>query len=78
MATTAENPPLPTEPPEWEKAKKALEAIQPKEKEKTEEKTKSPADDIMRYGGPVGYQQGFDVNNCPPYPPRPNGPPFFG
>ena len=78
MATTAENPPLPTEPPEWEKAKKALEAIQPKEKEKTEEKKPtSPADDIMRYGGPVGYTQGFEMNNFQ-YPPRPNGPPFFG
>ena len=49
-------------PPEWEKAKQALAAIQqPKKLKKIEQEPNGEENAFEKYGGPIGYPPGFNV-----------------
>ena len=80
MALTNEMPPG-ASPPEWEKAKQALAAIQQPKKQQQQQKQQaeetSNNDDnntYDKYGGPIGYPPGFNMM----YPGFPPPGPGFG
>ena len=64
MAAVTELPPGEA-PPEWEKAKQALAAIQQPKKQQQQKQSGKESDSdenaFEKYGGPIGYPPGFNM-----------------
>ena len=75
MAMTSDLPPGES-PPEWEKAKQALAAIQGPKKQQQQKEETGNDETFEKYGGPCGYPPGFNMMYPSGYPPPPPGPGF--